>query len=116
MRLFKVKDEEIISADEDQILAKIALNKAKARVAATRNTRVGLIIVASIMITMPIVRYLPESITDPYRIILGVVIGIALAGIIAVLLSLHYPQEVKKEYERQLLEVKARGGEKANSQ
>ena len=79
-------------------------------VAGTRNIRIGLIILAAIMIVIPIVRLLGQTINSPYHIILGIVIGAAIAGVLTIVLSLRYPKEVKKEYERQLFELKANVG------
>ena len=108
MSLFKIKEEEIIAGEEDKILAKTAIDKARAKVAATRNIRVVLILVSATMIVMPIVNFLPQNISILYRIILGIVIGALIAGVITILLSFHYPSEVKKEYQKQLAELKTR--------
>jgi len=108
MGLFKIKEEEITAGEEDKALAKTALDRAKAKVAATRNTRVVLILISATMIVIPIVNFLPQSISMPYRIIMSIVIGASIAGVITLLLSFHYPREVKKEYQRQLAELKTR--------
>jgi len=108
MSLFKIKEEEIIAGEEDKVLAKTAIDKARVKVAATRNIRVVLILVSATMIVIPIVNFLPQNISILYRIILGIVIGALIAGVITILLSFHYPSEVKKEYQKQLSELKTR--------
>lgn len=106
MSLFKINEEELISKEEDKDLAKVAVNRAKAKAAANRNTKIGYLLALVILLVASIAHLIPQDITILCRVIFGIVLWALLTVVITVALSFRYSHDVKEEYEKQLFELK----------
>ena len=110
MSLLRIKDEEfekfIDKKEENKDLAKVALNRAKAKAITNRNVGIGYVLALAIFVVPPIMQRAQIELSIPLFIAFAIIVWLLLTAAISWALRSTLLRAARKEYEKQLFELK----------
>ncbi len=110
MNLFGIKDEEfeqfIDKKEENKDLARVALNRAKAKAITNRNVGIGYMLALAIFVVPPIMQRAQIGLSIPLFIVFAIIVWLLLTATTSWALRSALLRAARKEYEKQLFELK----------
>ena len=110
MSLFRIKEEEfeqfIDKKEENKDLARVALNRAKAKAIANRNLGIGFVLALAIFVVPPIMQRAQMQLSIPLFVFFGIIVWLLLTVATSWVLRLALLRAARKECEEQLFELK----------